>query len=305
MNSERTESQAAAGDGEAVRILVPLDGSEQAKSALPYAVTMAAPNGTIVLLTVVPSADDLTTERGGPLQIALNAAAGELRAAGHVIETEVRAGHPAQQIVAAAAEGGATMIVIGSHGRGAIDRLFHGSVADQVARTATRPVMVVRAPRHQPGAVGIARLVLPLDGSPVAEQSLPVATAIARRLATPLFLVRAVNIMEYMPPALGMGEAIPFEAYDQTETELNQDAHDYLDTMATHLREQGFSVTTKVLSGPPAAAITEATKPGDVIVLCSHERSGVMRWLMGSVAEELVHEDDVPVILAPASETAA
>ena len=295
---------AAAGAGEPVRILVPLDGSEQAKSALPYAAALAAPNGTIVLLTVVPSADDLTAE-GGPLQTALNLAAGELRAAGQVIETEVRAGDPAQEIVTAAAGGGASTIVIGSHGRGALDRLIRGSVADEVARTATVPVMVVRAPQQQPGPVGIARLVLPLDGSPLAEQSLPVATAIARRLATPLILVRAVNIMEYMPPALGMGESIPFEAYDQTETELNQEAHEYLDRMATHLREQGFTVTTKVLSGPPAAAITQATKPGDVIVLCSHERSGVMRWLMGSVAEELVRGDDVPVMLVPATEAAA
>jgi nucleotide-binding universal stress UspA family protein len=301
MNAEN----AVAGAGEPVRILVPLDGSEQARSALPYAATLAAPPGTIILLTAVPSADELTVEGGRPLQDALDVAAGELRATSQVVETEIRVGDPAQQIVAAAAEGGASMIVIGSHGRGAVGRLFRGSVADQVARTATVPVMVVRAPQRQPGPVGIARLVLPLDGSPLAEQSLPVATAIARRLATPLCLVRTVNIMEYMPPALGMGEAIPFEAYDQTETELNQEAHNYLDRMATHLREQGFTVTTKVLSGPPAAAITAATKPGDVIVLCSHERSGVMRWLMGSVAEELVHEDNVPVILVPASETAA
>jgi nucleotide-binding universal stress UspA family protein len=289
-----------------VRILVPLDGSEQAKSALAYAVALAAPHGTIVLLTVVPSADELQIEQGGePLPAALNIAATELGAAGHPVKIEVRAGDPAQQIVAAAADGRATMIVIGSHGRGGLDRLIHGSVADKVAREATVPVMVVRAPQSQPGPVGIARLVLPLDGSPLAEASLPVATAIARRLGTPLYLVQAVNIAEFMPPAVGMGEAIPFEAYDETETELNKEACSYLDGMATKLREQGFAVATKVLSGPPAAAIGEATKPGDVIVLCSHERSGVVRWLMGSVAEELVRGDNVPVILVPASEAAA
>jgi nucleotide-binding universal stress UspA family protein len=128
---------------------------------------------------------------------------------------------------------------------------------------------------------------------------------LARRLGASLFLVRAVNIAEYLPPAVGMGEAIPFDAYDETAEELDKESRQYLDGMATKLRGEGFAVETKVLSGPPAAAISEATKPGDVVVLCSHERSGVVRWLMGSVAEGLVHSDDRPVILVPASEAAA
>ena len=80
-----------------------------------------------------------------------------------------------------------------SHGRGAIGRLLHGSVADSVAREATVPVMVVRAGQVQPGPVGITRLVVPLDGSPLAETALPVAEAISRRLGTPISLVRVVN----------------------------------------------------------------------------------------------------------------
>ena len=80
---------------------------------------------------------------------------------------------------------------------------------------------------------------------------------------------------------------------------------DYLDAEANTLRKEGFTVATKVLSGPPASAISEVTLPSDVVVLCSHERSGVTRWLMGSVAEELVHGDDSPVILVPAHDAAA
>jgi nucleotide-binding universal stress UspA family protein len=237
--------------------------------------------------------------------VALKLVADELRAAGTTVETDVRTGDPAAQIVAAAANGGAAMIVIGSHGQGALDRLIHGSVADQVAREATVPVMVVRSAQAAAGPVVISRLVLPLDGSSLAEESIPVATDLVKRLGAALFLVRAVNIAEYLPPAVGMGEAIPFAAYDETAEELDTESRNYLDGMAAKLREAGFSVETKVLSGPPAAAIAEATKPGDVIILCSHERSGVMRWLLGSVAEDLVHGDDRPVILVPASEPAA
>ena len=89
-----------------------------------------------------------------------------------------------------------------------------------------------------------------------------------------------------MPPAVGIGEAIPFEIYDEAEKEMEQDARHYLDAMAQKLREQGLPVATSVLTGPPATAIKEATHLGDVLVLSSHERTGVMRWLLGSVAEQ-------------------
>ena len=74
----------------------------------------------------------------------------------------------------------------------------------------------------------------------------------------------------------------------------------YLDAMAKKLRDQGLRVATSVLTGPPASSIEEATHLGDVLVLASHERTGVMRWLLGSVAEKLTREDEAPVILVPA-----
>ncbi|MGH2616825.1 MAG: universal stress protein, partial [Thermomicrobiales bacterium] len=102
----------------------------------------------------------------------------------------------------------------------------------------------------------------------------------------------------------GFGEAIPPEMYAETEEQLEQEARGYLDGIAQSLREQGLPVATKVLIGSPATAIMEATHLGDVVVLCSHERTGVMRWLLGSIAETLTREDQAPIILVPASESA-
>ena len=279
------------------RILVPLDRSEEAKAALPYAAVLATPGTEIVLLTVVPTSDE-----GEAARAALEETAQSLRVAGHTVQTEVAVGEPAQRILDTVANIGAGMIVMASHGRGAVGRLIYGSVADRVARESTVPVMVVRAKRVEPGPVGITRLVVPLDGSPFAEQSLPIAKEISRRLGTPIYLVRAVNPVELMPPAIGFGEAIPVEIYEETEEQMEKDARDYLDEVAQRLRDQGLPVTTRVLPGPPATAIAEATQLGDVVVLCSHERSGVMRWLLGSVAEQLTREDQSPVILVPGSE---
>ena len=62
--------------------------------------------------------------------------------------------------------------------------------------------------------------------------------------------------------------------------------------------------TAQILFGPPASAISEVTHAGDLIILVSHERSGVARWLMGSVAEQLVRIDEAPVVLVPGSDAA-
>jgi nucleotide-binding universal stress UspA family protein len=193
------------------------------------------------------------------------------------------------------------MIVMASHGRGAVGRLIYGGMADQVGRESPVPVMVVRASQLEPGPVGITRLVVPLDGSQRAETALPVAKAISRRLGTPILLIRVVDPADLMPPAVGIGEAIPFEIYDEAENELEQEARHYLDTMTQKLREQGLPVVMRVLLGSPASAIEEATHLGDVLVVASHKRTGVMRWLLGSLAEKLTREDESPVILVPAS----
>src|SRR5215211_1387751 len=279
-----------------IRILLPVDGSPEASAALPYAAALATPGTEIVLLTVVPSATDADAARAG-----LATAAQRLRVAGQTVRTEVATGNPARRIVDIAAELRVEMIVMASHGRGAIGRLIYGSVADRVGRESPVPVMVVRTKQLAPGPVGITRLVVPLDGSSRAESALPVATTISQRLGTPISLVRVVDPADAMPPAVGVDEAIPFEIYDEAEKELEQEARRYLEMMAQKLREQGLPMTTSVLVGSPASSIEEATHFGDVLVLSSHERTGVMRWLLGSLAEKLAREDESPVILVPAS----
>ena len=282
------------------RLLVPLDRSAEARAALPYAMALATAGTEIRLLTVVAAEDEVEAARA-----ALEATAQPLRGAGHTIQTEVVVGDPAEGILAAAGRAGAGVIVMASRGRGAVGRLIYGSVADRVAREATLPTMVVRSGEVGSGPVAISRLVAPLDGSPLAEASLPVATAIAKRLGAPLALVRAVNPIALLPPAIGLGESIPPEIYEETEVQIEQEAREYLEGIASSFRDQGLALSTEVLMGAPATAIGEATQPGDVIVLTSHERSGVLRWLLGSVAEQLTREDQSPVILVPAREPEA
>lgn len=280
-------------------ILVPLDGSPEALGALPYAVALSGAGATIELLTVIHDASEQSAA-----DAQLQAAAQGLSGANITVRTRTLTGEPAAEIVEAAANGGASIIVMASHGRGALGRLIHGAVADNVSRQATVPVMIIRKELEGPGPVGIMRLVLPVDGSTLAEESLPLATTLAQRLGTPILLVRSVNVAEMMPPAVGMGEAIPFEVYDETEREMRQEAEQYLQDVAAKVRAGGLNASAQVLFGPPASAISEVTHPGDLVILVSHERSGIARWLMGSVAEQLVRIDEVPVVLVPGTAAA-
>ena len=292
-----TDGTNGPGTGAMTTILAPLDSSTDAKTALPYAMALATPGTEILLLTVVTNGDGAEAAEAMLEQVAQR-----LRVAGHMVRTEVAVGDPVEQILGTATSQGVSLIVLASHGRGAVGRLIYGSVADRVGREAPVPVMVVRAAQVEPGPVGITRLVVPLDGSPFAEQSLPIATEISRRLGTSIYLVRAFSALGLIPPAIGFGESIPPQIYDEAEEQMEQEARDYLDGIAQSLRDQGLPVATRVLNGPPATAIMEATQLGDVVVLCSHEQTGVMRWLLGSVAEQLTREDQSPVILVPATE---
>ena len=314
MSEGGTDTSGAPSD----RLLVPLDGSEEAKAALPYAVALATSGTQITLLTVIPgptevigvggelavSGDQAASDEANQTRAELEQVATGLRQSGHTVQTLVVSGDPAASIITTANDLDASLIVMTTHGRGAVGRLIYGSVADAVARDAQVPVMVVRAREAVSGPVGITRLVVPVDGSPLAEESLPVATAISRRLGTPIHLISVVNPIDLLPPAIGMAEAVPAEVYAETEAEIEQDAHDYLDRVSRQLQKQGLAVTTRVLTGTPATSIMEATQLGDVVVISSHERTGILRWLMGSVAEQLVREDQCPVILVPGSDEA-
>jgi nucleotide-binding universal stress UspA family protein len=214
------------------------------------------------------------------------------------VHTLVIDGAPAEAIVEQAPSPESSMIIMMSHGRGALGRLTYGSVADRVARTSHAPVLLVRhaTEKHASNAHPIDRLVVPLDGSTRSERSLPTAIALARRLDVPILLV-AVSEVERM--ATIYGSALSAAAYAELATDAERELVDRLNEVAERVRAQGATVSTRVLSGAVSAAIESVTVPGDLIVMTSHGRGGVRRWLLGSVSERLARTASVPVMLVP------
>jgi nucleotide-binding universal stress UspA family protein len=143
------------------------------------------------------------------------------------------------------------------------------------------------------------RIIVPLDGSALAEQALAQATELSGLTGAPVHLLRVVDYLsmeQYGPYALALEYATtePVLAVEQDE------AKDYLGGIETRLTREGLTVATEVRQGRVAGEIIAAAQPGDVIVMASHGRGGLSRWLLGSIAENVVRHATVPVLLVHA-----
>lgn len=138
-------------------------------------------------------------------------------------------------------------------------------------------------------------ILVPLDGSERAEVALPVAARIARATGGSLLLVRVV-----MPPIDYSGglSIVPGMSEEMVESELRE-ATDYLTAVVERASLAGITSTTEVRYGLVPQQIMEAAQArgSDLIVLCSHGRTGFARWALGSVARTLVHQSTVPLLV--------
>lgn len=303
------------------KILVPLDGSTLAEQAIPYARAVAQDDGTLIYAQIVPKADAIHGLTGGTVASAgdvaalfnqtattdLQNAASRWTSIAPNYEIAIASGDPAEQILQMAIDRGAELIVIASHGRGALGRWTFGSVADRLARSSTVPVLIVRPKDADPEHAvipEIGRVLLPTDGSALSEAATTEAALLAKRLNRPLVLIRAVFPEAELAPTAGFDAVYAPEVYEELSKSLEQDARTGLDRIADELREQGVTVDISLLHGPAAQTIEEAARPDDLIVMTSHGRSGFRRWLIGSVAEKLVRTAPCPVVLVRAPEQA-
>ena len=139
------------------------------------------------------------------------------------------------------------------------------------------------------------RILLPLDGSAMAEQALPYAIAQAEQFAALLILLWVV---EPLPHVRGMSLA----DVEAIKRQTGERAQEYLDRVAATAREEGITVQAATVEGRPNVAILQFAEKNqvDLIVICSRGRSGLSRWLMGSVADRVVRGATPPVLLVRA-----
>jgi nucleotide-binding universal stress UspA family protein len=301
-----------------IRVLVPLDGSSLAEQAIPYAATIAGQTGKVVFLHVTPTPEPIRALSGRVSATEEEVRTIDQQRANETLRTAaerwqevlentpeliVKTGDPAEEILQTADEQSSTYLVMASHGRGAVQRLAFGSVADRIARTSKIPALIVRPAdaEIEPGPAQIRRLLVPLDGSSLSEEALPVAANLATGLQLPVHLVQAINPSAVLLPTPGSA-AYPAEVYTELAQELETEARNNLEKAGTGLSARGLSYTSSVAEGAPVIVIEDTAEDGDIIVMASHGRSGLKRWLLGSTAEKLVRSGPAPVLLVPAHE---
>ncbi len=295
-------------------ILVPLDGSPFAEAALPSARWIASRAGARLHLFLahqpVPvfvgvgealagaSAPDMESqdqERGYLVDTAKRLGL----VGGGPVETGVGGAPAGASIVEAAARIGADLIVMATHGRGALGRLWLGSVADHVVRHATVPILLIRPkePDTPGGQPEIRGILVPLDLSAVSRTILDSVVEFAKLAKAPVTLL---YVVERLYLTLGPGVPYPIPQ-DSNIAELQRaSAEGLLEEVAGILRERGIAVSTRVVIAAHAAAgvLDTLAEPGhDLVALATHGAGGFRRLVLGSVADQVIRGASKPVLV--------
>jgi nucleotide-binding universal stress UspA family protein len=292
------------------RIVIPLDGSATAEAVLPYAEAFAAGFKTSVELMSVIDIGAMTTHLAPDKVHHLDSiiAAEENKYASYLknvakvfsrfpTECRIVRGHPAEIILETTNKDRDTLIAMATHGRSGAKRWLLGSVAEKVLRGATNPLFLVRAAAAKASPQRILNsIVVPLDGSSLAEQILPTVANWAQALDVEVTLIRAFEF----PASAYYGSEDDMPDYDAFREQARKEAADYLKEKADYLIGEGVrTVSTRTIEAPAADEIISyaQTAPRAVIAMSTHGRSGVRRWILGSVTEKVVRHGDDPVLV--------
>lgn len=199
-------------------------------------------------------------------------------------------------LVDAASELGADLLVIGTHGRTGLKRFFLGSISERVVRLSTTNVMVVRP--TDGGSGGYRRILVPTDFSRPAEAALELALRMAHDGA-------AIDLVHFWQvPMTATTPYAPFKAAEEALTTVRRAMRDAAESSGNQLVERygaaNLEVSFHAIEGAPAYGIQERLEENDydLVVMGSHGRRGLRRFLLGSVAETTVRHAPCSVVVA-------
>ena len=297
------------------KILVPLDGSKTSEKVLPFARVLAAtlklPIELLEVVDIAAATAHIVADKARYLDTII--AEGEKASREHLDEVaatfpglhvtcKIERGRPADVIIERAEAEKGTLIAMATHGRSGINRWMMGSVAEKVLRGTKAPLFLIRA--NDEGAMGAAAtmktIVVPLDGSELAESVLPTVCEIARNLDLAIVLCRAYELAA--TAYYGSEDYLP--KYDEMLRNMKEDVEGYLKKKTEALKAAGLTrVSWVALEGAGAEEIVRyANQHHDALLaMCTHGRSGVKRWALGSVTEKVVRHAEEPVLVVHAA----
>jgi nucleotide-binding universal stress UspA family protein len=196
----------------------------------------------------------------------------------------VRQGKPAQAIVKAAMDERCDLILMTTRGGSTVKRWTIGGVTEQVMRMSPIPVLPVQSRTRSAKNDHVRRLIVPVDGSALAERVVPWATDFARLLKARIVFL---HVYPAGPAGLSNHAEETFDALRKRMVRLCQILK----------KERGVKAAFKVRTGDAAERILGFADMNDMILTTTHGGGGFKRWVFGSVAEKLIHEARIPVLV--------
>jgi nucleotide-binding universal stress UspA family protein len=291
-------------------IMAPTEGADSERAAIAVAVKLAqrfdadlrlvrveTTSRVIETIAQPPMLIDEQTvqaERLGSLQ-RLEALGTECRALGGIrVITALEDGPIQPALRDHAEEFNVDLIVMSSHSRGGVTRIALGSVTDYLIRHTNIPVLVVKPPVSFIGATPeetFSRIVVPLDGSALAEQILPEVAALASRLNS------TVALLQVLTPLTDSQEQIIQPGFPRPDTDV---ADAYLARAASYLTKEGLAVSKEVvLRDDIATAILDYSAGAitDLIAITTSGSGGISRFVFGSVADEVARKSPTSLLV--------
>jgi len=293
------------------RILIPLDGSARAEAVLAQVGRILKRRDSEILLlraVDVPVAMDsgrqidLLDREREQAQKYIHELVRRFAEVGAKVHGRVVEGLPSRVIHETAQNEGSTLLAMSTHGRSGLSRWFMGSVAEKVLRTSEIPVLLFRSFRTGAGGktepaaateVPFRKILVPTDGSPASMSVLGPATKFAQLFDSEILVLHVETPM--ILPGMEMGVVpLPLPT-PSAEDPVPQKA-------VERFRQAGLRATPMTVLGEPAGEIVDQSYGAevDLIAMATHGRTGFTRWLLGSVAERVLHHAGVPILLVRA-----
>lgn len=290
-------------------ILVPTDGSDHAERATQHALSLASTFDATVHALGVVDVERLAGpfDAGGVDQSFIERHRERARADIAHVENqwahpdryrgEVREGTPESVISDYITDHDIDLVAMGTRGRTGIRRLVLGSVAEHVLRTSPVPTLTTRKTDDTPPTLPYRNILVPTDGSDCASDAVDDALALAGATDATLHVVTVVNTAAYAHAPEAVPPADFIETLERSGDELTQE-------VAARVEQAGVDVETNVLEGRASERILSYAADHDIdaVVMGTHGRSGLDRFLLGSTTERVIRQSERPVVAVPSKD---
>lgn len=286
------------GDNMFEKMVLLLDTSEPSEAVIPYAIHLASKMGSELDVVNVIEAEGYAERLA---KAYLDKIVEEIKDPGIKKKRSViLRGKAADQILDYVERNKIDIIAAASHGHSGIRRWVIGSTIDKIIRGTKAPVLLVHS--KEKGSISrqvaaFTHVLLPLDGSKAAEAALPITEFIANKTNVRVSLLRVVSplVDQYAGPP----EGYVVDYTGKVMQALEEEAVDYLKQTAKLFEEKGILVSTTMIVGTPASETLKYIEKQkvDLVVMSTHGRTGFGRWILGSVADKVLHSVEIPLLL--------